>query len=288
MTNRWVRRVEARARHPATLKDTWTILDELPLFYRTNAEPPPAGAPRTVHVHGFGISGTYLVPTARRLAVDHEVWVPDLPGFGRSHHPPTPLGIDELADAVARFMDQQGIERATLLGNSLGCAVTGAFLERHRDRIERAILVSPAGGPYNLPIWRGLAQLALAGSREPLGLAPIAVGDYLRFGIRASLHLYGSMLRYPLARRIAEGTLPVLVVIGDRDPLVSEARIKVHADRLPHVTGVVIEGAAHAIDFSHPDQLAAVIRAWLDGRVIVAEPSAPGGVRVFSRPGLGP
>lgn len=258
------------------------ILDGLPLFYRTNAEPAPADTASLVHVHGFGISGTYLVPTARRLAAAHATWVPDLPGFGRSHDPPTPLDIDALADVIARFMDQQHIGRATLLGNSLGCAITGAFLERHPDRIDRAILVSPAGGPYNLPIVRGIAQLLLAGTREPLGLAPIAVADYLRFGVRKSWHLARSMIDYPLARRISECTLPTLVVLGDRDPLVSEARVKVRADALPHVTGVTIEGAAHAIDYSHPQQLASVIEDWLQGRPIVGDPNASGRVRVFS------
>jgi pimeloyl-ACP methyl ester carboxylesterase len=80
--------------------------------------------------------------------------VPDLPGFGKSARPPHPYGIPELADALARFMDAAGIERATLLGNSLGCPIIGEFLDRHHDRIERAIFVSPAGGLYNQPLPR--------------------------------------------------------------------------------------------------------------------------------------
>ena len=53
------------------------------LFYRLSTG--PADAVPILHVHGFGISGSYLMPTAR-LLVRHGVnIVPDLPGYGRSH-----------------------------------------------------------------------------------------------------------------------------------------------------------------------------------------------------------
>jgi pimeloyl-ACP methyl ester carboxylesterase len=269
------------------LREAWTILDGLPLFYRTNAAQPPQGARMILHIHGFAISGTYLVPTASRLASRYGVLVPDLPGFGRSIDPPRPRDIDQLADAVARLMDLQGLDHAVLLGNSLGCPITGALLDRHPARVEAAVLVSPAGGPHNLPLVRGIAQLLLDGTREPLAMAPIAIRDYVRYGVRPSLHLMRSMLRYPLVRRIAEGTLPVLVIIGDRDPLVDEEQIREQADRLPHVTALAIEGAAHAVNFSHADQLAHVVGAWLEGRPLVGDPAAKGHVRVFSWPAEG-
>src|SRR4051812_48920885 len=269
---------------PATLKEAWTILDGLPLFYRTNVSPPPTGARTIIHVHGFGISGTYLLPTASRLASEFATWVPDMPGFGRSQRPRHTLTIDELGDAVARFMDTQGIERATVLGNSLGCPISAAFLELHPDRVESLIWVSPAGGRHNLPIWRGAAQLALAGVREPLGMVPIGARDYARYGILPTWYLFQSMLHYPVARRLSEMVLPTLVVIGSRDPLVSEALVKEVATELPNVTGVSIDGAAHAINYSHPAQLANVVRSWMDGRPIRDDPTASGRVRMFATP----
>ncbi len=47
------------ARDPGTLREVWTILDGLPLLYRTNTEPSPASARTIVHVHGFAISATF-------------------------------------------------------------------------------------------------------------------------------------------------------------------------------------------------------------------------------------
>lgn len=269
---------------PDTLKDAWTIFDGLPLLYRTNARPAPEGARTIIHIHGFAISGRYLLPTASRLATDYATYVPDLPGFGRSHRPARSLTIDELGDAVVRFMDEQGIERAVLLGNSLGCPIIASILDAHMDRVEAIVFVSPAGGRYNLPIHRGIVQMALAGLREPRQMFPIALVDYGHFGVMPSIRLLGSMLRYPTMRRVRGLVLPTLVVIGSRDPLVNEQWIARRAVELPHVTAAVIDGAAHAINFSHPDQLANIVRCFLEGRPITADPSARGDVRVFQTP----
>lgn len=267
---------------PISLKEVWTTLDGRSLLYRTNAKgQPPADAPVMVHVHGFAISGRYLMPTAWRLAPDFRTYVPDLPGFGRSKRPPKPYDIPALAAALARFLDHVGVDRATLLGNSLGCPIIGDFVDQFPDRVERAIFVGPAGGQYNLPIRRGIRQLTLAALREPLGMAPIASEDYFRYGPIASIDLLKSMLRYPTAQRLAGMRMPVLAVMGSRDPLISESWLIEKASALPHVTAVVIDGAAHAINYSHPDQLANVVRAWMAGKPIADDPTAKGRVRVL-------
>ena len=87
-----------------------------------------------------------------------------------------------LARAVIEYCDAVGVERATFVGNSLGCPIIIEVASTYPDRIERAVLVSPAGGPNNQPMGRAIRQMMFDAPREPLGLLPIAVGDYLRFG----------------------------------------------------------------------------------------------------------
>ena len=82
--------------------------------------------------------------------------------------------------AVVRFMDQMGIERASvLLGNSLGCPIIASMLDDHIDRIEsdRLRFRPPAAGT-DLPIYRGSAQMVLAGLREPPRMFPIALARH--------------------------------------------------------------------------------------------------------------
>src|SRR5262245_52027362 len=93
-----------------------------------------------VLVHGFGVSGTYMLPLARELAGRFSVFVPDLPGYGRSDRPETPLGVDGLAAALAACLDALGLERPVLVANSFGCQVVTKLAATRPDRAGRLVL----------------------------------------------------------------------------------------------------------------------------------------------------
>src|SRR5262245_21447012 len=112
-----------RLSHPSsTLAERWTGIDGVRVFYRETPDPSP-GSRVLMHLHGFGLSGRYLLPTAERLSGEFHTLLPDLPGFGRSGNAAHPLDVTGLAHASASFLDTLGIERASLVGNSMGCAV---------------------------------------------------------------------------------------------------------------------------------------------------------------------
>src|SRR5690606_32567030 len=69
-------------RAASALAERWTMIDGVDVFYRESANPPDARV--MTHLHGFGLSGRYLLPTAELLADEFHTYVPDLPGFGRS------------------------------------------------------------------------------------------------------------------------------------------------------------------------------------------------------------
>src|SRR4051794_34996961 len=239
------------------LEPGWVLVDGRPVFHRTFHPPRPTSP--IVHVHGFGISGTYLEPTAALLARRHDTYVPDLPGMGRSIPPDAPLDLPGLARAVVSYCDVVGVERATFVGNSLGCPIIVELATTFPDRIERAVLVSPAGGPNNQPLVRALGQMAVDGLREPLSMVPIAVRDYLRFGALQSLSLFKSMTQYPTLERLPNLSVRTLVIGGERDPLVNIDRAFV-LSVLPHVDVVQVPGA-HALNFSAPELIAELIDA---------------------------
>ena len=149
-------------RRPASaLAERWTLIDGVDVFYRESANPPDARV--MTHVHGFGLSGRYLLPTAELLADEFHTYVPDLPGFGRSGKQGAALDIPDLAHAAVRFLDDRGVERTSLVGNSMGCPVIMELAHRYPERIDRAVLVSPAGGIHNQPLRRAMGQLAKDG-----------------------------------------------------------------------------------------------------------------------------
>ncbi|KRB46315.1 MULTISPECIES: alpha/beta fold hydrolase [unclassified Terrabacter] len=263
------------------LAERWTSNDGVKVFYRESSGPP--GAAPMMHLHGFGLSGRYLLPTAELLAGEFRTLVPDLPGFGRSGRPRQPLDVPELAQAAAEFLDDRGIEKVTLVGNSMGCAVICEFAHLYPERLERAVLVAPAGGLHNQPLPRALRQLARDGIREPLGLMQVAVPDYLRFGVPSTLRMFRALTRYPALDRLLQLHIPTLVVLGSADPLMpAPPRVKEVAGQIDNsVLLVVIHGAAHAINFSHPGELANVIRQFMSDEPIVDDPDSPGQARVY-------
>jgi pimeloyl-ACP methyl ester carboxylesterase len=257
----------------APLQPEWLIVDQLPLFHRYHV-PPGGASDAIVHVHGFGISGTYLEPTAAVLAMSYRCYVPDLPGMGRSLRPKRGLDLRGLARAVIDYCDTVGVEKPILVGNSLGCPVIIEVAASFPDRVKSAVLVSPAGGPNNQPLGRALRQMAQDGFREPLSMLPIATRDYLRFGVLQSLSLFKAMTRYPTLENLPLLDVPTLVIAGARDPLVKFSRAFVLA-ALPHVSVVKVPGA-HALNFSSPELIAELVSAHLAGRPLLSGTLANG------------
>ena len=272
------RRGSARRRKQlgSGLVERWTTVDGVKVFYRESGEPPNSRV--MMHLHGFGLSGRYLLPTAERLAGDFHTLVPDLPGFGRSGKARVSLDVPDLAHAAARFLDDRGIESVSLVGNSMGCPVIFEFAHLYPERLERAVLVAPAGGLHNQPLTRAIRQLARDGVREPIRLMQVAAPDYLRFGVPSTFKMFRALTQYPSLDRLLDLKVPTLAVLGDRDPLMpTPARVSYVASQTDtHVLLVVIEGAAHAINFSHPGELSHIIRQFMADQPITDDPDSPG------------
>ncbi|NUR05727.1 MAG: alpha/beta fold hydrolase [Nocardioidaceae bacterium] len=235
-----------------------------------------------VHVHGFAISGEYLMPTARLLAQRWVNVVPDLPGYGRSAKPDHVMGIPALAEALMAILDALGIRKAVLVGNSMGCPVALEVAHAAPERVHRLVLVSPAGGAQNRPLSRALGQLVLDGLRESPRMLPVAVPDYVRFGPLNGLRLFRELTLFPSLERLVRAPTPTLAVLGRRDPLMpSPSRVREVARQSAQLVVVaIVDQAAHAVNFSHPLELAATVEAWLDDK-LGSDAALPKGVQLF-------
>lgn len=223
-----------------------------------------------------------MMPTARLLAGRWVNVVPDLPGYGRSERRDHVLDVPALAGALLAILDALDIDRAVLVGNSMGCPIGLEVAHEAPERVHRLVLVSPAGGVQNRPLPRALAQLALDVMRESPRMAPVALPDYLRFGPVNGLRLFRELTLYPSLERLLHTPVPTLAVLGGRDPLMPPAARVREVGRLAsqHLAAVQVERAAHALNFSHPAELAEVIETWLDGALLAGSARPPAGVRV--------
>lgn len=217
--------------------------------------------PPVVLVHGLGVSGRYLLPTARVLAHEFRVLVPDLPGFGLSTRPPRPLRLEELSAFVERFTEAAGGERATYLGNSFGCQVITHLAATRPQRVERLVLVGPTVDASARDPARQAWRLALDALREPAGLVAIIAADYLRAGPATVAVTAIEALRDRIEENARRVAVPALVVRGSRDPLVPQAWAERLAAAFPAGELEVVEGRPHAVNFTAPEELAALVSA---------------------------
>ena len=240
------------------LTSTWTMVNGLSLHARVPVDPAPAGSPVVILVHGLGVSSRYMAPTARRLAPAYRVYAPDLPGFGRSAKPPHVLTIAELADALAGWMDAVGIDRAALLGNSLGCQTIVDFALRHPERITRAVLVGPTidrrARTALQQIWRVVLDTPREAPSQPL----MVVRCYWQAGLRRAWRTLQYGLADPIEEKLPRVQVPTLVVRGARDPIVPHCWAEEVARLLPRGWLVEIPKGPHTVNYSMP---AALIRA---------------------------
>ena len=246
------------------LESIWTRVGGLRVHARASEGPAPEERTAVVLVHGLIVSSRYMVPTAERLALYRRVFAPDLPGFGRTERPLKPLNVAGLADALSAWMGAVGLERAALVGNSMGCQVIADLAVRHPARVERAVLQGPTMDPKGRSVPEQVGRFLLDVPREPLSLVPIELLDYLSAGTRQAWRT----LRYALEDRIEEKLpymrVPTLVVRGSRDPIATQRWAEEVTGLLPMGRLSVIPGAAHAANYGWAARFARIVHNFLN------------------------
>ena len=103
--------------------------------------------PAVVLVHGYGVSGRYLLPLASVLAARCATYVPDLPGCGRRGRPAPAMGIGDLADTLGDWLDVVGLSSPGFVANSMGCQIVTELAVRRPHRVGPLVLMAPTIEP---------------------------------------------------------------------------------------------------------------------------------------------
>jgi pimeloyl-ACP methyl ester carboxylesterase len=167
-----------------------------------------ATQPTVVFVHGAANDHSVWALQSRYFAWHgHNVLAVDLPAHGRSAG--EPLGsVDAIADWLIALLDAAGVERAALIGHSLGSLAALAAAARHPDRVGRIGLVGPA--------------------------VPMAVSDALLDAAKADDHLAFELINgwsFSPGKQLGGNRVPGVWMIGNSLRLIERTRPGVlHAD----------------------------------------------------------
>lgn len=244
-----------------------------------------------IHGHGDPLVLLHAFPLDRRMfdtalpgLAGHRVVAIDLAGFGGSRATAAAT-VDEHADLVAKTLDALGIDRAAVLGVSMGGYVALALLARHPAKISTLVLVDSRAAADDDAARRGRA-----GSEETLrrvgpralaeSLLPRLVGESAGETPRTRvLDLAGDQDPEGIARAIgalrdrpdrtgllATLAVPLHAIVGDEDVITPEREMRELVLRVRGATIDVVRGAGHLVPLEAPERFAELVRARLAPR----------------------
>ena len=134
------------SRAPVATTQDAAIADKYATVFGARIHYLEAGSgPVVILLHGLGGSSANWAPNIAPLAQKYRVLVPDQIGFGKSDKPMLNYRVATLVDFLDGFYKQVGIQKATLVGNSLGGFTAAAFALAHPAKVEKLVLVDAAG-----------------------------------------------------------------------------------------------------------------------------------------------
>lgn len=248
------------------------------LTYRTTGT-----GPCLLLLHAFPFDGRLWKGQVDAFAAAHQVVIPDLRGFGRSRGLGPAVSMTQMAQDVVALMDELKIERARVLGLSMGGYVALSLLAQRPERVERLILCDTRASADSAEARQGRArQLALlhggggvAGLFDQLlpRLVSPRTGDTTRETLRqiALDQTVASVSGAVVALRdrpdhtetLRGCKIPVLGVVGSDDAMTTPEETQAMMDLTPQGTTAEIPGAGHLSCIENPDIFNQTVLGWL-------------------------
>jgi pyruvate dehydrogenase E2 component (dihydrolipoamide acetyltransferase) len=232
-------------------------------------------------IHGFGGDLNNWLFNHADLAAHRTVWALDLPGHGESGKTVESGSTEELADAVIAFMDDRGIDRAHLIGHSMGSLVAMTVADKAPACVASLSLISAAGlgkeinGAYISGFTEGGNRNALKPQLAKLFADPALVTrqlveDIVKYkrleGVQDALRkiaasaFEGDVQRANYRDRLAGLAPRTLVIWGDRDQIIPAS----HAQGLPDDVRVhVLDGKGHMVQMEAASEVNRLLNDFL-------------------------
>lgn len=206
----------------------------------------PAPASSVLLLHGIGMTSASLEPVAAALAATHRAVCVTLPGHGASPRPREDLSVEDYAAAAGEAADRLGLDRAVVVGQSMGSQFSIALARARPDLVTGLVLIGPVVDDRHATAFAQGAALALDSGRETVRGNVLVVRDYLRCGPRWFGATLRAMLAYPTLERAADLDVPTIVVRGAGDTIAGAEWVERLAGAMGDARVATVPGAHHA------------------------------------------
>lgn len=224
------------------------------------------GSPLLI-IHGGGDGARAWKKTVAPLAKRYTIYVPDLPGWGRSPALAGDYYIPELVDFMDNFSASLGLDRFHLMGHSLGGGIALSYALKFPKKVNKLVLVSSLCLGKEIALWvRALTALkmghsvgtALHGMMRGIkwlvdsALAPVFHFEFVNPVSIASLSLGDKVvtLRHQsvvLLDRLSEVSAPTLIVWGGKDPVIPASQAYAAGELIPDCQVKVFADCGHSV-----------------------------------------
>lgn len=242
-------------------------------YAATGNRVPDRAKATVLFVHGTGQDHSIWVLPARYFARhDRNVLAVDLPGHGRSGGCPLET-VEAIADWLMEVLDAAGLDKAAVVGHSLGSLAAIAAAARHPERIRAIALV---GSTLPMPVSEVLLEAAKNNRHEAIDMLTIwghsksaqlggsptpghwMLGSGLRLMERAGPGVIHTDLKacndyLDGIEQAATVRCPALLILGERDMLTPPRTARLLAEALPNTETIILEGCGHAMLAEQPD-----------------------------------
>jgi pimeloyl-ACP methyl ester carboxylesterase len=244
--------------------------------------------PPLLLVHGLGYARWGWEPVLPGLVERFDVLLFDNRGIGESDAPRGPYTVAELADDAIQVLDEAGVDRAHVLGTSLGGMVAQELALSYPERVDRLVLASttPGGAKAHPMPQQTVALLAEAATLDPVTALRRFVENALSPGtVAARPELVERILAHRLetaqdpvawAAQAAAGatfdafdrlgtlSAAALVQHGDEDVVVDPRNAALLLELLPDARLERFGGCGHLFFWEQPEQFVASVVSFLE------------------------
>ena len=255
-------------------------------FAATGGQPFEAGRSTVLFVHGGGLDHTVWALQTRYFAYHgRNVLAVDLPGHGKSDGPALD-SIPAMADWVMRLLDAVEVEKATLVGHSMGSLVVYDAAARHAERLTALALL---GTSVPMPVTSQLSSAAEADKHAAFDIVTLwghsrngqvggnrapglwMIGQAVRLLERSEPGVLHASLKacndYTDGLSLAGNiTCPTILVLGDRDAMTPIKAAEPVARAIPGARVIMLKGCGHMMMAEQPDQVLDALIGHIRGR----------------------
>lgn len=224
-----------------------------------------AGAgPTLVHLHGAG--GLRLTPAHELLSRTFRVIAFEMPGFGTAENQRT-QSIQDLATTMAVAAEALGLTQINLMGTSFGGAVACWMAVQRKDLVAALVLEAPSGirPEGSEPVSGSPEEVARMLYAHPERIPPAPAVEPALAARRLALvrRLRGPGRDARLEAGLCGLGMPVLVLFGTQDAVISPAIGRVYKELLPNAHLMFVYDAGHALMLERPEAFAEAVGDFL-------------------------